>query len=158
MGKQYVIKLSPITVTRNVIVDLCPTCNRPREEKIEPLREMELEILTHLFNLASTTKKDIKSAMLCYDCISQLDNVADTDEKIEFTDEDLKLLDEGFELTSGTNHLGMIKRPFAWMEKCHGLFSQIKNPKTQEELDAEKKALEATIPPLEDNTPVPDSV
>lgn len=120
MAKQYVIKLSP------------------KKE----VRESEIIILTTLFNLASTGKKDIKGAMLCYDCVQQVENLTDTEDTLEFTESDLKYLDEGFGLTSGLNPDGMVKRPFVWMTECHDLFEQIKNPRTKEKKD-EAKPVEA---------------
>ena len=116
MAKQYVIKLSP------------------KKE----VRESEIIILTTLFDLAGAGKKSIKEAILCNDCVSQIENLTDAEDTLEFTEEDLKYLDEGFAFTAGLSPEGMVKRPFVWMKECSELFEQIKNPKTKEELDEDK--------------------
>ena len=129
MAKQYIIKLSPKEVTRDV----------GKGEK-EPLNVLEKNILMQLFEIASTYKKKISDSMLCYDCIQQIENLKDDDLELEFTEADIKFLEEGFEATAGVYQgggevSGMAKRPHIWMKKCYKLFEQIKNPKTREDWD-----------------------
>lgn len=133
MALNYLLKLTPKEITREVIVQMCVECGRVKETKQEPIRDLEIGMLTLCFNMASTAKRDVKGAMLCYDCISQLENLSDDENEIEFTKKDLELFEEGYSLTAGMNEKGQVKRPFAWLEKCNGLLKQIVEPKTREE-------------------------
>lgn len=133
MAKNYIIKLSPITATRKVAESICETCGKTIIEKDESLRTLEKDILTQLFNLASTKKTAIGDAMKCYDCIQQIDKVPDKQEILKFTDEDLKFLTDGFEMTSGTFPNGFVKRPQSWMKECYNLFLQIDKPVPEED-------------------------
>ena len=128
MAKQFIIKLSPIDKMYTLEMSTCPTCGHAQKKEEKTLRSLEKDILTQLFDYASA-KKTIKAGMCCYDCIDQINNLPDKDTDLEFTEEDLKFIDEGFEVTTGVNHLGMLKRPSLWMKNCRELFKQLKDPK-----------------------------
>jgi len=140
MAISYLIKLTPKEITREIIVQMCENCGRGKEIIQEPVRDLEIGMLSLCFNMASTAKKDIKSSMLCYDCISQLENLSDDDNEIEFTKDDLTLFEQGYALTAGANDKGQVKRPFAWIQKCNNLLMQILKPKTREEWNEDKPA------------------
>lgn len=135
MAKQYIIKLSPKEVTRDIVIEACPTCGNPGKEDVEPLSVLEKSILKQLFEIASSSKRKISDTMLCYDCIHQVDNLKDEELELELTETDIKFLEEGFEATAGFHQNGIAKRPPGWMKRCYKLFEQIKNPKTREEWD-----------------------
>ena len=146
MAIPYLIKITPKDKMREVITEACQTCGRKLETKQEPLRELEISVLTQLFDIASM-HKPIKEATLIYDCISQLENLTENDKEIEFTEEDLKFLLDGYNATSWSNERGMVKRPMLWNKECRNLFKQIQKPKTREEWNEENK-------PVEDNQEV----
>lgn len=133
MAKNYIIKLSPITKTRKIAESLCETCGKAVIEKDEPLRNLEKTILTQLFNLSSTEKAVISETRLRYDCIQQIENVADDQNILKFTEKDLEYLVEGFKQTAGFYPNGFVKRPQSWMKECYDLFLQIDKPVPEEE-------------------------
>lgn len=144
MATQYLIKLTPKKVTREVVIRACPECGRDLEKKQEPVRDTEIGMLHLCFNMASTAYKDVETSMLCYDCISALKNLSENDNEIEFTKEDIKHFEKGYEMTAGVNDKGQIKRPFSWIEACNSLLKQILKPKTREEWNEENKPVEDT--------------
>jgi len=141
MATLYLIKLSSKEITREVIIQACQSCGRKLETKQEPLRDLEISILTQLFDIASM-HKSIKESMLCYDCISQLENLSEDENEIEFTEEDLNFLKDAYNATSWSNERGMVKRPMSWGKECKNLFKQILKPKTREEWNEKNEPLE----------------
>jgi len=137
MAKQFIIKLSSLDKTYTTETKTCLVCGHSQNKEVKPLRDLEKDVLIQLFDYASA-RKAIKEAMLCYDCIDQVKNIPDTDTELEFTEQDLKYIDEGFEVTTGTSPQGMLKRPLIWLRECRELFRQLKDPK-------EKGAKDGTV-------------
>lgn len=88
-------------------------------------RELEITILKSLFNIGGMISKKPKDIMLCIDCISQLDNLEG--DSINFTKDDIALLEKAFESTAGKNANGEYNRPMEW-NRAVDLWKQIANP------------------------------
>lgn len=110
MAKQYAINFS----TSEEMVEFT-------DEK-KAIRELEIAMLTNLFQLAQDSQSAISKAFECKDCISALKNISDEESYIEFTKQDIEYLEKAFEKT-------VDKRPVWWFEKCSSIFEQISNPK-----------------------------
>jgi len=127
MAKQFILKLSPHDKTRKIYKNVCRECGNVIEEGLESISILEKSILIQLFNLAASTKKNIQLMRLCYDCINQVENLNSDELVLEFTEQDLGYLKEGFELTSGMSQNGVPIRPAVW-RLAYDLFKQIESP------------------------------
>lgn len=142
MAKNYIFKIPSIKTQRTYTKHRNANGELVSETVVEPLRNLDKTIYVTLFQLAASTKKTIPEVLLAQDCVEQIKNLSDKENIIKFTDADIKLLSDGYELTSGLDAMGLPRRPSAWMDERRELFEQIKTPLAEDKwLESQEKEL-----------------
>jgi hypothetical protein len=102
------------------------------EESEKPIRDIEIVMLTGLFETAANFQKGFKESMQCLDCIGHMENLKADENEIVLTQSDLDFLKVGWDKTA--EH-----RPGAW-NKCRDLLAQLVDPKEYVEPTPEPEA------------------
>jgi len=86
-------------------------------EKMMPLREIEIIMLTELSQFAANTQKDMTKVIKALDLHSMIENL-DGEDKIDVTEEDINMLRGAFESIPD-------KRPQAWLTHGKNMIRQL---------------------------------
>jgi len=113
LSKRFVLQLSPKGEKIKV-----------QGQEIET-RDVEIAMLTSLFDLAASNQKSFRAANECLDCVGQIEGLADGDTEILLTQQDIDYLKVGYEKSAD-------QRPTAW-NRCRNLMAQLADPKEKTE-------------------------
>ena len=128
MAKLYPIKFDTSKETKSVVMSFDKDGIAEKEDKTA--KDLEKLTLQNLFRFARGQTKTVDEGCLITDCLEQLKNLTDKEGCIKFTEGDIKFLKTGFSV-AGPDLIN------SWFDNCPNLMRQIKDPKTEEELEKE---------------------
>jgi hypothetical protein len=103
MVKQYKITLSPSDCISNVTLTAvkCSNCNQLISKGTVNVRQLEIDILTGIFNSALKNEKSVKKLNQVLDVVGMLENL-DNEDHIILDDSDLETFNTGFSIIEKT--------------------------------------------------------